>query len=581
MSAPFANIIGLLKTYRYVVLAGTVLPALALPLWSVATDTARAGQDTIILAQDGGLTLEQRRLREQQQKGKQPPPAPPKAAPAPPPPQPKQQQVVPPQPKQQQVVPPQPKQQQVVPPQPKQQQVVQPPPQQQPAQPKQPPQPQQPAQPRQPPPQQQPAQPKQPPQPQQPAQPRQPPPQQQPAQPQQGVPPQPPPAAQIPQQQVPQTGQQKKDGRPKDGRPAVAQPPAGQPPAGQQPGVGQQPAVGRQQPGVGQQPGVVQPAPPLGQPGQQGAPGQFVRPAPQGPANVEALRGLRQERREAGGRVVIVEPGGRTIVRDRGQVFIRQDDRARFNYWGPGRVERRGGEVFNVYRRPDGVEIITVTDANGRLLRRIRREPDRREFVLIDNRPRVGGPAGFFLNLPPPPITIPRERYIVDVGSAPPALLYETLEAPPLVPIERAYTLDEVRYNAPLRDRMPRIDIDTITFSTGSWEVTPDQYPALEAIAQAILRVIENSPTEVFLVEGHTDAVGNADDNLSLSDRRAESVANILTQTYMVPPENLVTQGYGAQVLGRPNGRAGTQLSTRHARRVGSRLSLRSAGMTG
>ena len=134
------------------------------------------------------------------------------------------------------------------------------------------------------------------------------------------------------------------------------------------------------------------------------------------------------------------------------------------------------------------------------------------------------------------------------------------------MPIERAYTLDEVRYNAPLRDRMPRIDIDTITFSTGSWEVTPDQYPALEAIAQAILRVIENSPTEVFLVEGHTDAVGNADDNLSLSDRRAESVANILTQTYMVPPENLVTQGYGAQVLKVP-----TQEANRENRRVAIR----------
>ena len=48
-------------------------------------------------------------------------------------------------------------------------------------------------------------------------------------------------------------------------------------------------------------------------------------------------------------------------------------------------------------------------------------------------------------------------------------------------------------------------------------------------------------------VEGHTDAVGADVDNLSLSDRRAESVAQILSESFGVPPENLVTQGYGEQ----------------------------------
>ena len=174
--------------------------------------------------------------------------------------------------------------------------------------------------------------------------------------------------------------------------------------------------------------------------------------------------------------------------------------------------------------------------------------------------------AGVVLGLAAPAITMPRERYIVDVSAAPPELLVDTLMAPPVMAMERPYTLDEIRYNAPLRDRMPRVDIDTVTFATGSWEVTPDQYPALETIAQAILAVLANRPDEVFLIEGHTDAVGNPDDNLSLSDRRAESVANILTQTYMVPPENLVTQGYGAQFPKVP-----TQEAERRNRRVAVR----------
>jgi outer membrane protein OmpA-like peptidoglycan-associated protein len=38
-------------------------------------------------------------------------------------------------------------------------------------------------------------------------------------------------------------------------------------------------------------------------------------------------------------------------------------------------------------------------------------------------------------------------------------------------------------------------------------------------------------------------------DNLSLSDRRAESAAVALTQQFAVPAENLSTQGYGKQYL--------------------------------
>ena len=64
-----------------------------------------------------------------------------------------------------------------------------------------------------------------------------------------------------------------------------------------------------------------------------------------------------------------------------------------------------------------------------------------------------------------------------------------------------------------------------------------------------MLRVIDRNPNEVFMIEGYTDAVGSGEDNLSLSDRRAESVAIILTEQFQVPPENLTTQGYGEQYL--------------------------------
>jgi outer membrane protein OmpA-like peptidoglycan-associated protein len=96
---------------------------------------------------------------------------------------------------------------------------------------------------------------------------------------------------------------------------------------------------------------------------------------------------------------------------------------------------------------------------------------------------------------------------------------------------------------------MPRIDLDTVTFDTGSWELNPDQIDRLAVMAGDLNRVIERNPSEVFLIEGFTDAVGSDVDNLSLSDRRAETVAIILTQQFGVSPENLSTQGYGDQYL--------------------------------
>ncbi|HEY5218144.1 MAG TPA: OmpA family protein, partial [Pseudolabrys sp.] len=91
----------------------------------------------------------------------------------------------------------------------------------------------------------------------------------------------------------------------------------------------------------------------------------------------------------------------------------------------------------------------------------------------------------------------------------------------------------------------------------------PGQVEKLAALAEGLNRAIEHNPREVFLIEGHTDAVGTDLDNLSLSDRRAESVAIALTQQFNVPPENLTTQGYGEQYLKIP-----TQAAERANRRV-------------
>jgi outer membrane protein OmpA-like peptidoglycan-associated protein len=260
---------------------------------------------------------------------------------------------------------------------------------------------------------------------------------------------------------------------------------------------------------------------------------------------IDALRAERKETKQ--GNQTVIRERDRTIVRQGNRAIIRHDDDTRFRRSGANeQVVRRGNRTERVIQRPNGVRVVTTVDANGRVIRRSR-FVNGREYVLFRNRPSSG--FNFIINVPPPVIHIPRERYIVEYRDAPPALIYDTLIAPPVMDLDRRFSMDEVLYNYDVRARMPRIDIDSITFDTGSWDIRPDQAAKLEPIAQAMMRAIQANPNEVYLIEGHTDAVGNEDDNLSLSDRRAQAVTEVLTEEFGVPPENMTPQGYGEQNL--------------------------------
>jgi outer membrane protein OmpA-like peptidoglycan-associated protein len=267
---------------------------------------------------------------------------------------------------------------------------------------------------------------------------------------------------------------------------------------------------------------------------------------------------------------VIEEPDRRIIIRRGDRYVIRHNDLDRLRRRASDfRVRRFGGETYTEVRRPNGVVIITVTDRDGRIIRRIRRLPNGRNFVLFDNRPIYRGGRGpiyfedYIVDLPPPRIRIPRDEYILEAEEASEEDIYDALTAGPVERLPRGYTLDEVRNSIRLRERMRSVDLNTINFDFGSWEIAQDQYDRLEVIAEVLKRIIRRNPDEVFLLEGHTDAVGSEVDNLTLSDRRAEAVARVLTEEFGVPGENLVTQGYGEQFL-----KINTQLPERANRRV-------------
>ncbi|KQX56522.1 MULTISPECIES: OmpA family protein [unclassified Ensifer] len=237
------------------------------------------------------------------------------------------------------------------------------------------------------------------------------------------------------------------------------------------------------------------------------------------------------------------------------QIFVRGDDRPRLRHGAREAYydELPRGRVRETIVRPGGYRIVTVYDRYGDVLQRSRVDSDGNEYVLMyapdyqdERRPAIVD-VGY--DLPPMRLTIPVDDYIVDYSQEPDRDYYAFLSEPPVERVERVYSIDEVRNSARLRDKVRRIDLDTIHFETGSAEVSMSQAKTLRTVADAMQKVLGKDPGETFFIEGHTDAVGSDRSNLVLSDERAESVAVLLTEVYGIPAENLVTQGYGERFL--------------------------------
>ncbi|MGC4048221.1 MAG: OmpA family protein [Paludibaculum sp.] len=81
-----------------------------------------------------------------------------------------------------------------------------------------------------------------------------------------------------------------------------------------------------------------------------------------------------------------------------------------------------------------------------------------------------------------------------------------------------------------------------ILFDTGSDRMKPES----AAVIQTIAKGLETNPNLKLRIEGHTDSVGNAAQNLDLSRRRAEAVKSVLTAQFGVDAARLTTAGLGS-----------------------------------
>ena len=239
-----------------------------------------------------------------------------------------------------------------------------------------------------------------------------------------------------------------------------------------------------------------------------------------------------------GDRVVVQNPDGELrVLKDDDALVRRPGDRVQTQTFNDGSTR-------TIIRKQDGTQVITIRGRDGAVLRRTNVDRSGREFVLFDDTLQEQQVVVSQL----PPVQTPSL-----LASEQNENTLRQLLATRLAQGQQKYSLRQVREIPQVRALVPELELDAVRFQTGSAAIRPEQARALTRIGTMLRDLIARDPSTVILVEGHTDAVGDATYNLALSDRRAETLALALTEYFQVPASNLVTQGYGESALKVPS----------------------------
>ena len=262
----------------------------------------------------------------------------------------------------------------------------------------------------------------------------------------------------------------------------------------------------------------------------------------------------RQVVSNTGDRVVVLNPDGSySVYKDDDTVLRRPGSTVRTETFSDGSTR-------TIVERADGTQVVTIRDATGRVLRRATYDAMGREIVVIDDLEREV------------PVVIselpePRPSRTQISAKDEDARLKARLAAIEASRSGRTFSLRQVREIPQVRALAATIDAGNVTFDSGSAAIRASEADELADLGALMQDLLAENPAEMFLIEGHTDAVGRAAMNLALSDRRAESVALALSEYFEIPPENMVIQGYGeAELL------IDTEANERRNRRVAVRV---------
>ena len=208
--------------------------------------------------------------------------------------------------------------------------------------------------------------------------------------------------------------------------------------------------------------------------------------------------------------------------------------------------------AYRVLNRSDGVSS-TDRSAYRERVRADRAELRRR--LLEDKRRRVVEVR-----------TAPRIAVDIDLGSNAGVTLWAAeagdeeierqLTARPVHRIRQRYPRriilenpERIVTNEEVRESLPGVELDTINFGFNESFVGEEEIADLDRIGTILERILADHPEEVFLIEGHTDAVGSDAYNLRLSLERARAVKAALVDYYAISPDNLSVVGLGERYL--------------------------------
>ena len=86
------------------------------------------------------------------------------------------------------------------------------------------------------------------------------------------------------------------------------------------------------------------------------------------------------------------------------------------------------------------------------------------------------------------------------------------------------------------------INVENIFYEFGKWDLLPQSVTALDTLVS----LLKENPTVTIELMSHTDCRGNDADNLTLSQKRAQSVVDYLISKE-IQAARLTAKGYGAK----------------------------------
>jgi outer membrane protein OmpA-like peptidoglycan-associated protein len=155
--------------------------------------------------------------------------------------------------------------------------------------------------------------------------------------------------------------------------------------------------------------------------------------------------------------------------------------------------------------------------------------------LVIQLRPRTAGQT----TVEGPGRGLPRQGAMVAPAEPMPALRMASA-TPPRTAV--AFRAPAPALPPEAVDTSPSADLN-ILFASGSAELTPTAMRLLDDLGRALTDASMGGSR--FLIEGHTDTVGEVATNLLLSERRAQAVVSYLGARFLIQTDRLVAKGVG------------------------------------